>query len=583
MQKSNSTQLDRWPLPEDGAVYDVIVVGAGGAGLTAAVCAASLGLSVAVLEKSPFYGGVTALAAGGIWIPGNDQAKSDGVPDGYEEALEYVARCAGERFDESRVASFLRAGPEMLRFLEREADVVFDLAVGRPDYRPWYSTASVDGARTLHPRSFDGRKLGGEIARLRPPLAEMTFLGLMIKPGPDLRHFLNVFRSFESAKFVVSKVTRHFWDLLVHGRGMTLSNGNALIARLAKASFDRGVHIFTSVNVTGLSMRDGKVAGVTFEKNGADSQLVARRGVVMACGGFSHDIERRRALYTHAPTGAEHWSPAPDTHTGDGIRMSESVGAHFDTNLTDAAGWAPVSLVPNRRSKAVAFPHLIDRQKPGFIAVTREGRRFVNEASSYHDFGRGLASACIGKSETCAFLIANQSTIRRYGIGAVKPAPIPYWRHLRSGYLLKAATLTELAIKAGIDPVQLTETVAEFNLEAAEGMDSKFGKGQNHYNRYNGDPTHRPNPCLAPLDRGPYFAVKLVMGELGTFAGIRTDARSRALDVTGEPIPGLYAAGNDAQSLFGGDYVGGGATIGPGMVAGYIAAQELCFGIAAPR
>jgi succinate dehydrogenase/fumarate reductase flavoprotein subunit len=558
----------------NGAVCDVVVVGSGGGGMAAAVTAACKGLEVIVLEKAPVFGGLTAMSGGGLWIPCNHLAERAGVPDNYDAALTYFKCCAGEYYDAGRALAFLKNGPEMIEFFEKNTEVKFDIAAGRPDYHPVLPGAS-NGGRTIHPLPYDARLLGKEVARLKPPSPELTFLGMMIKPGPELAHFLNVFRSFRSTRIVVSRLARHFRDVLLRGRSMDLSNGNALIGRLAKSAFDRGARIYTSVAVTGLITTGDRVTGVRFHDAIGPGQIHVRRGVVLASGGFPHDVERRRQIFSHAPTGREHWSPAPDTCTGDGIRMAETVHAKFDSNLANPAGWAPVSLLPAADGKLIAFPHLIDRQKPGFIAVTRKGRRFVNEANSYHDFGQALSAACSGEAEICSFLIADLPTMRRYGMGAVKPSPLPYKSHLRSGYLLQGASLRELADKAGIDPAQFEKTVEEFNRNAAHGKDPEFGRGENPYNRYNGDPSHSPNPCVAPIEHGPFFAVKIVMGELGTFAGIRSDARARALDASGTPIPGLYAAGNDVANVLGGDYMGGGSTLGPGMTFGYIAACDM--------
>ncbi len=557
--------------PEDGATWDLLVIGSGAAALAAAVAAACKGLKVAVLEKAPVFGGTTALSAGGTWVPCNHLAQAAGIEDSAQEALDYFRYCAGDRLNEPLARRFIDQAPRMLRFFEAHTQVRFSYAAGRPDYRPQAPGAAVEG-RTIHPLPFDARELGPLVHQLRPPFKEMTFLGMMIKPGPELKHFLNVLRSWESALYVTRKVLRHFRDLLVHGRGMDLSNGNALIARLAKSGVDAGMAIHTDTAVTGLIVEAGRVTGVHAEHQGKALTLKARRGVVLASGGFSHDQARRRALFPHVARDQAHWSPVPASVAGDGLRMGEAAGGRLRTQQAHAACWAPVSRVPQPDGRHTVVPHLIDRQKPGLIAVTRHGLRFVNEASSYHDFGQAMIAACAQEEQVTAFLIADHRALRRYGMGAVKPAPIPIGAHLRSGYLIRGNTLEALAQAAGIDAAHLVRTVADFNTHARLGHDSAFGKGGNIYNRYNGDPGHLPNPCLAPIEHGPYYAVKLHIGELGTLTGMDIDTDARVLGADGLPVPGLYACGNDASNVMAGDYLGGGATLGPGMTFGYLAA-----------
>ena len=555
------------------AECDVVVVGSGAGGLTAAVTAAAHGLETVVLEKAPLFGGTSAIAGGGLWIPANPVAARHGIADSLDAARTYFETFLGEDAGSARVTAFLEQGPRMVAFLEERTAMRFFVAADRPDYYPDRPGAT-NGGRTIFPESFDGRLLGPEIRRLRPPARELTFLGMMFKPGPELRHFLHVYRSVRSAAFVARRLLRQARDLMLHGRAMELSNGNALVARLAKSAFDLGAPILTGVSVEGLETDGNRIAGVRFRQEGREGVLYARRGVVLAAGGFPQDMARRSHLYAHAPTGAEHRSPAPDTNTGDGLRMGEQHGAAIPA-LVDAAAWAPVSVVPYADGRTGAFPHLIDRQKPGFIAVTRHGRRFVNEANSYHEFCRGLARACAGEPEAYCYLIADHRTVRRYGIGFAKPAPVPLFPYLRSGYLLRGRTLAELAQQAGIDGDAFRTTVDAFNRHAREGEDPEFGRGSSSYNRYNGDPLHRPNPCVAPVEQAPFYAVRIVMGDLGTFAGLATDENARVLDRQGNPIVGLYAAGNDASSVLGGNYMAGGSTLGPGMTFGYIAARDL--------
>jgi succinate dehydrogenase/fumarate reductase flavoprotein subunit len=459
----------------------------------------------------------------------------------------------------------------MLRFLENHTHAKFSYAAGRPDYRPHAPGAAAQG-RTIHPLPFDARQLGIHIHRLRPPFRELTFLGMMIKPGPELNHFLNVLRSFKSAHYVARKLLRHFRDLMLHQRAMDLSNGNALVARLAKSLFDQGMEIHTDTDVQNLLIDKGRVTGLVVNQQGQTFTLKARKGVVLASGGFSHDQDRRQALFPHVKRSQQHWSPVPASITGDGLRLGERAGGHVHLAQAQAACWAPVSRMPQPDGQFTIVPHLIDRQKPGFIAVTRQGLRFVNEAASYHDVGQAMIAACVDQEQVIAFLIADHQAIRRYGMGAVKPAPLPMGAHLQSGYLLRGRTLEELAQTAGIDTVSFLKTVAEFNQHAKNGEDPKFGKGSNIYNRYNGDLGHKPNPCLAPIEQGPFYAVQLHIGELGTLTGMAIDANARVLSASGNPLDGLYACGNDASSVMAGDYLGGGATLGPGMTFGYLAA-----------
>ena len=559
----------------DKHTYDVVVVGSGAGGLATAVTAAIKGLKVVVLEKAPLYGGTSAISGGGTWIPCNPVAKRAGLSDSREAARTYFQHSAGNRFDAARVDAFLDKAPEMVTFLEGEAKLPFTVQPDRPDYHPNVPGASL-GGRVIYAAPFDARELGKEVARLRPPLKELTLLGIMIRPGPDLKHFINVFRSFESAKVVARRLLRHVRDVLVHGRSMDLGNGNALVGRLAKAAFAHGVEIRTSVTVKELIKDNSRISGVRFETaDGSSGTLLARKGVVLAAGGFPHDVARRKELMSHASTGTEHKSATVETNTGDGIRMGERIGAAFNSDVSDPASWAPVSLVPQRSGNPVAFPHLIDRQKPGFIAVTRRGKRFVNESDSYHDFVRGLLKAAADDPPPESFLIADHRTIRRYGMGCAKPAPVPLFHHVRSGYLIRAATLDELARKAGIDPAGFLQTVEEFNRHARLGNDPEFGRGGNSYNRYNGDALHKPNPCVAPIEQGPFYAVKIYAGDLGTFAGLKTDERARVLDASGRVIAGLYAVGNDMSHIMSGEYMSGGTNLGPALTFGYIAGADL--------
>jgi len=257
------------------------------------------------------------------------------------------------------------------------------------------------------------------------------------------------------------------------------------------------------------------------------------------------------------------------------LRLAEKAGGRVDDTLPNAAAWVPVSITTRKDGSRGVMPHFIDRAKPGVIAVTRAGRRFANEGNSYHDFVQDMMRAAKPGEEISVFLICDHRALRRYGLGCVPPFPLPIGRHVRSGYLKRGATLSALAAQIGIEAAALETTIAEFNKAAFEGRDPAFGKGTCAYNRYMGDALHGPNPCIAPIAHPPFYAIKLVIGDLGTYAGIKTDAHARALDADGHVIPGLYAAGNDMASIMGGNYPGAGITLGPALTFGYIAGRHM--------
>jgi succinate dehydrogenase/fumarate reductase flavoprotein subunit len=511
-----------------------------------------------------------------MWVPGNAPARRSGIEDNVEKARTYLQHETGEHFDAARVEAFLEAGPKAVDFYEQNTALKFDLGPTFADYDSG-APGGMDAGRSIIAQPFDGREFGAEIKRLRPPLKEITMLGMMIGSGKELLHFFNVTRSPLSAFYVGRLVVRFIRDMIFHGRPMRLMNGNALVARLAKSCFDKGVPIWTNSPVTELLRGDGgEVCGALVDTPKGRVKVLAREGIVLAAGGFPRDVARRKALFPHAPTGNEHASPAPPGNTGDGLRLGEAVGADIDASMPNAAAWVPISQPVWPDGTLGTFPHFVDRSKPGVIAVTRSGRRFVNEADSYHDFCQAMYRRCKEEGgEICAFFIADHRTFRKYGLGFAKPTPVPYTSQLKSGYLKRGATIRELALEIGADPVQLEDTVARFNADARKGDDPEFGRGSTSYNRSLGDPAHKPNPCVAPLEQGPFFAVKLVIGDLGTFAGLRCNEYAQVLDEAKRPISGLYAVGNDAASIMGGNYPGGGITLGPAITFGYIAARYM--------
>jgi succinate dehydrogenase/fumarate reductase flavoprotein subunit len=559
---------------DDTYECDALVVGSGCAGMSAAVTAGHRGLNVLIVEKEPRFGGTTARSGGWLWIPGTSLAKAWGINETSEQARTYLRHEAGNSFDAARVDAFLTNGPEAVDFFTSSTALRFDMPLTFPDYHA-EAPGGTQGGRSMVTRPFDGHELGEHIRDIGMPLPELTVFGMMLGSGKEIIHFMRATKSLTSAIYVAKRLAKHFMDVRRNGRGMTLTNGNALAGRLAKSAFDLKIPLWLSSPVRELIVEDGTVRGAIVERDGKRIRVMAKRGVVLACGGFPHDVARRKAMFPHAPTGAEHYSPGPTGNTGDGLRLAETAGGKVEDSLPNAAAWVPVSVTTRKDGSKGVMPHFIDRAKPGVIAVGRDGKRFANEGNSYHDFVQDMVKAAKPGEEISAFLVTDHRSLRKYGLGCVPPFPMPLGHHLSTGYLLRGATLAELANKAGIDAKTFEATVAQFNGLAAEGRDPAFGKGSRAYNRYQGDALHGPNPCIAPIQDGPFYAIKMVIGDLGTYAGIKTDANARALDADGQPIPGLYAAGNDMASIMGGNYPGAGITLGPALTFGYIAGKHL--------
>ena len=556
------------------AEYDVLVVGTGASGMSAAVTAAYAGLKVLVVEKAALFGGTTARSGGWLWIPNTKLAHELGIHEPAGAARAYLQHETTTHFNPERVDAFLENGPKAIDFFTSKTCVQFDMPPVFPDYHA-EAPGGQPGGRSMVTRPFDARELGARVQKLAPPVPELTVFGMMLGSGKELWHFLRAFKSLESFWYVSKRFGGHLLDVLRHGRGMTLTNGNALAGRLAKAGIDLGVEVWLDAPVKSLVEENGVVKGAMVVRDGQPTEVRVRKGVVLACGGFPYDIERRKQLFPHAPTGREHFTPSPALNTGDGLRLGESVGGWVDPSIPNAAAWCPTSVTQRKDGSQGVMPHFIDRAKPGVIAVTANGHRFTNEALSYHDFIQDLVKACAGQGEVACWLVCDHQHLREYGLGAVAPFPLPIGKHLRNGYLKRGSSLQGLAQSIGVPAAALQEEVASFNRDAASGKDSRFNKGSTAYNRYQGDSLVTPNPCMAAIEHGPFYAIKVVVGEIGTFAGLETDAQCRVLTQGGQPITGLYAVGNDAASVMGGNYPGAGITLGPALTFGYVAGQAL--------
>ncbi|MFX1766859.1 FAD-dependent oxidoreductase [Paraburkholderia sp. A1RI-2L] len=553
---------------------DLVVVGSGAAGLATAITAKKRGLDVIVLEKESVFGGTTALSGGVLWIPLSKYGRQQNPADTVERVREYMMSETGRNYDAAAVQCFIENGSKMVEFFERETEMKF-VPTLYPDYHP-DAPGGVDIGRSILAAPYDIRGLGKDMQRLKPPLETITFMGMMFNSSnADLKHFFRATKSLVSFCYVARRLATHLKELALYRRGINVTSGNALAARLAKSALAIDIPIRTSTPVKELLSENGTVVGVRATAADGDLRITARHGVVLACGGFPHDRRRIAQVYPHVKRGGKHLSPTPVGNTGDGLTMAEKAGGAVQLGFPDAAAWMPVSEVPFGKGRTGVFPHLLDRYKPGVIGVLRSGQRFTNESNSYHDVGAALIRACEGERETAMWLICDKVALAKYGLGYAKPAPMPVGPLLRKGYLIKGETISELARNCGIVPDALEATVSAYNLDAKRGEDPAFHRGSTSFNRYLADPDNKPNPCVAPIATGPFYAVKVVMGDLGTFDGLRTSVTGEVLRADGSEIEGLYAVGNDRRSVMGGNYPGAGITHGPNMTFGYVTGNAI--------
>ena len=557
---------------------DVVVVGTGAAGLTAAITAKKAGLKVLLIEKDELFGGTTAFSGGMIWIPGNRHSMAanaaSGKTDSIDIARNYIRDEGLGLIDDEKVEAYLKYGTEMVDYIERETEVKF-YSLDYPDYVSENPASRTQ--RGLCTENYKTSEMGPHLKHLRNQLPQTLFLGLAIGSSVEMKELMRAGRSIKSMGFVLKKLIAHARDMIVYGRSEQMVRGRALVGRLARTSFDLGIPMWLSSPMKELIAEGGRVCGAMVDTKEGPVRVNASRGVILACGGYGRDAARRQATYPRVAAGANHPTPVPIGNTGDGVRVAEKAGGQFVKEVAQVGAWMPVSQIPGVSGVEGVWPHLVDRMKAGFIAVSRSGRRFVDESGSYHHFVPGMirSSEQEGETEATAWLVADHRAVKHWGMGFVRPFPVPKGRYLRNGYLLRGDTLAELAQKAGIDPAGLEATVMEFNKNALTGVDPQFNRGSRTYDTYQGDDEIKPNSCLAPLVQAPFYAVRLYVGEIGTFAGIQVDANARVLNKDKLPIAGLYAVGNDQVSVFGGAYPGPGSTLGPAMTFGYVAARHV--------
>jgi len=547
--------------------YDLIVIGAGCAGMAAALFASIEGMKVLLLERTQWVGGTSALAAGALWIPNTHLAAGSG--DDPEKAARYLEAATQSRSPARLREAFLALGPKAVRCLEEESAVRMRAFPFHPDYLSELPDSTTSG-RVLECLPFDGRQLGSDLGLVRPPIPEFTVLGGMMVDRIDIGHLLKATGSWASFAYSANLLIRYGLDRLRYRRGARLVMGNALIGRLLLSLRDRSVPIWRNVQVNGLVAVDRRVSGVDLLHNDTAAKLTARRGVVLAGGGFNDNLSLRERLI---PPDVR-LSPRALTSTGALQQHAITLGGRLSPVDGSAAFWAPVSTRQRADGSIAAFPHFVlDRAKPGTVVVNSRGNRFVNESTSYHLFGeRMLERAADGQSNSLAYLVADQGALVKYGLGMVRPGARAMRRFLRDGYLIQAPTIRALANKLGIDPQALQDTVERMNVFARTGIDEDFHRGETVYQRNLGDPAAGPNPTLGPIQVAPFSAIRLHVGDIAASAGLVTDEDARVLDEN-DPIPGLYAVGNDMQSVMGSAYPGPGINLGPAIVFAYAAVQ----------
>jgi 3-oxosteroid 1-dehydrogenase len=553
--------------------YDVIVVGSGAAGMTAALTAERHGLRAVVVEKAAHYGGSTARSGGGVWIPNNEVLRRDGVEDTPEAARAYLRNIVGDVVPAERIDTYLERGPEALSFLLANSPLDMQWVPDYSDYYPEVPGGRV-GGRSVEPKPFNLKRLGAQREYIEPEYGKSP-LNVAVTQA-DFRWATLMMRTPRGVLRVLRIGLRWLWAMLT--RKDLVVRGQALTGALRLGLLQAGVPVLLDTPLEDLHVEDGVAAGVIVSSNRERRLLRARHGVVLASGGFEHNADMRQQ-YQRAPIGSD-WTVGARANTGDGIRAGERVGAALD--LMADAWWGPS--IPLTGGPWFC---LAERTLPGGIMVNDRGRRFMNEALPYveavHRMYGGEYGQGAGPAENIpAWMIIDQRYRNRYVFAGVPPRrPLP-GRWYQAGVVVRAATIAELAEKIGVPPDELVATIERFNGFARAGKDEDFGRGDSGYDRYYGDPTIKPNPCLSPIDEAPFYAVTMVPGDLGTKGGLVTDVHGRVLRADGSVIDGLYAAGNASAPVMGHTYAGPGATIGPAITFGYLAALHIAERAARP-
>jgi 3-oxosteroid 1-dehydrogenase len=550
---------------------DWLVAGSGAAGMTGAVVAHQLNGSVLVVEKEPLFGGTTAKSGGVAWIPGNHRQAEAGVDDSIEEGYRYLKGLIGDTVQDARVRAYAEHAPAMLRFMMQHSHVDY---TALPSYMDYYEEVEgwKEGGRSMDPGSISLRALGEEGEHIRIGHTDGLLLPFNMTV-PESRKLVAMGPSAYLTGFKL--LSRYLLDIparLRKQRDNRLTLGLALVAKLRRSLMDRDIPLWLNAPMQALVVENGAVRGAVIQRDGKNLRVAARRGVLLATGGFSQNNDLRRQYHQGPSDGA--WSAASPGATGDAVTMGSRIGADLD--FMASAWWSPTYTIPDGRVLAL----IAGKSNPGSIIVNGQGRRFTNEARPYEDFVKDqYASEARGEQAIPCYLVFDATYRRRYALGHIKPGSVADDSKIPQGYfdsglLTRADSITELAQKLGLDAATLEHTIEEFNRHARVGEDPQFQRGANRHDRYYADPRVEPNPSLAPLEAAPYYAFRCEPGDLDTKGGLACDEHGRVLDRNGQVIQGLYAAGNASAAAMGDTYPGAGATIGSAMTFAYLAARH---------
>ncbi|MEM9704793.1 MAG: FAD-dependent oxidoreductase [Pseudomonadota bacterium] len=542
---------------------DVLVVGSGAGGLTAAIVARHYGGDVLVVEKTDMYGGTTATSGGGVWIPCNHLMATHGESDDDEAAMAYLKACVGDEVAEERLQAYVREAPRMIKFLEDNSDVRF-VSTPYSDYFP-DRPGGKTGYRTLDPVPMSASDLGDEFLNMRPPHKQTIFGGFTI----TMNEAKAVITKAKGWQMIMARLTLAYWlDIpfrMKTKRHRRLALGNALVGRCLTSAFRKQIPIWRNSPLEDLIVEEGVAKGAIVKHEGKEIRVRAKKGVILAAGGFESNADMR-AKNLPGPTDTD-WSAANGNNTGDTIRAAEKAGVGL--SLMDAAWWGPAVRVPGDSRARILFA---ERALPGIYIVNKDGERFLNEAASYDEVGRMLYDAPVP-----AWVVFDSTVRKKHAVGPLLPIgvqPDASWSSGLKQIIKKADTLEDLAEQMNVSVSGLLKTAERVKRFSETGVDEDFGKGGNDYDRYYGDPSVTPNPCMAPLEKGPFYAMPIYPGDIGTKGGVNVDINAQALDEEGRPVPGLYATGNNSSAVMGRTYPGAGSTIGPAMTFGYVAARH---------